>query len=57
MTKGGMKICMNKYVVVTCVGSVYVVEADTVGEASEEIDWKYPGTVISVTLLPREEET
>lgn len=48
---------MSKYVVVDCVGGVYVVEADTVGEASEKLDWKYPGTVISVTLLPREEET
>lgn len=46
---------MNKYVVVTHTGDVWVVEADTIGEAAEQLDWKYPGTVISVTLLPKEE--
>ena len=47
---------MNRYVVVTELGDVYIAEGETVAEASEPFDRKYPGTVISVTLLPKEDE-
>ena len=45
---------MHKYVVVTESGLIDIVSADSVAEACDEYDWKYPGTVISVTRLPGE---
>ena len=47
---------MNKYVVVDCCGDSRIVEADTLGEAIEQVDWKYPGTAVSATILPAEDE-
>lgn len=47
---------MNKYVVIDCCGDPRIVEADTLGEAVEEVDWKYPGTAVSATLLPSSED-
>lgn len=46
---------MNRYVIVDCCGYSRIVEAETMSEAVDEVDWKYPGTAISVTLLPKEE--
>ena len=47
---------MNKYVVIYCSGDSRIIEAETLGEAVEIVDWKYPGTAVSATLLPDEDE-
>ena len=41
-----------KYVVVTRYDTSWITEAETIAEACEQFDWKYPGTVVSVTELP-----
>ena len=40
-----------KYVVMTHTGDVWICEADTISEACDKFDWKYPGTVILVMAL------
>lgn len=45
---------MKRYVVVNCCGDIFIVEADTIAEVCEKVDWKYPGSIISVTLLPED---
>ena len=39
-----------KYVVMTGSGT-WITTADTISEACDEFDWKYPGTVIAVMQL------
>ena len=44
-----------RYLVINKVGDVFTTEADSIEDACEKYDWKYPGTVISVSLIPDEE--
>lgn len=39
-----------KYAVMTGSGT-WITNADTISEACDEFDWKYPGTVIAVMQL------
>jgi len=42
-----------KYVVVTGYNQ-WITEAETIADACEQFDWKYPGTVIAVAQLPND---
>lgn len=41
---------MMKYAVMTNSGT-WITSADTISEACDKFDWKYPGTVIAVMQL------
>ena len=42
-----------KFLVITK-SDLWITDADTIEEACEQFDWKYPGTVISVSQLPND---
>ena len=44
-----------KYAVMTGSGT-WITTADTISEACDEFDWKYPGTVIAVMQLEDDED-
>lgn len=44
-----------KYLIINRVGDIDIVEAEDIVDACQQRDWKYPGTVISASLLPDEE--
>ena len=44
-----------KYLVIDRNGGIDIVEAVDIIDACEQRDWKYPGTVISVSLIPDED--
>ena len=45
-----------KFAVLTCSGT-WITDADTISEACDKFDWKYPGTVIAVMQLEDSEGT
>ena len=45
-----------KFAVMT-VGGVWITDADTISEACDEFDWKYPGTVLAVMQLQNDDAT
>lgn len=44
---------MMKFAVMTVSGT-WITQADTISEACENFDWKYPGTVLAVMQLEDE---
>ena len=40
-----------KFAVITASGTTWITTADTIAEACEQFDWKYPGTVLAVMQL------
>ncbi len=44
---------MNKYVVITEAGYSYIYDGDSILDVMEKM--KYPDSIVSVTLIPRED--
>jgi uncharacterized protein CbrC (UPF0167 family) len=45
---------MMKFAVITISGNTWITQAETISEACENFDWKYPGTVLAVMQLDSE---